>query len=135
MCPDCQSLKFTGKLRVAGKEWVDEVFKQNPGMNEVYPGESRYILDAFHIYEGRGEWFDLLNYPINRETFAYGGEEEEQNGFLITPDCIGCGACAEACPQKCIALGAPYVIAKEHCLQCGLRVEKCPAGAVRREQL
>ena len=66
MCPDCQSLNFTGQLRVAGKEWVDEVFKQNPGMNEVYPGESRYILDAFHIYEGRGEWFDLLNYPINR---------------------------------------------------------------------
>ena len=22
-------------------------------MNEVYPGESRYILDAFHIYQGR----------------------------------------------------------------------------------
>ena len=56
MCPDCQSLKFTGKLRVADKKWVDKVFEHNPGMNEVYPGESRYILDAFHIYEGCGEW-------------------------------------------------------------------------------
>ena len=32
---------------MAGKEWVDKVFQHNPGMNEVYPGESRYILDAF----------------------------------------------------------------------------------------
>lgn len=70
MCPDCQSLKFTGKLRVVDKSWVDKVFAQNPGMNEVYPGESRYILDAFHIYAGHGEWFDLLHYPISRETLA-----------------------------------------------------------------
>ena len=79
MCPDCQSLKFTGKLRVVDKSWVDKVFAQNPGMNEVYPGESRYILDAFHIYAGHGEWFDLLHYPISRETFAYGGERRARH--------------------------------------------------------
>ena len=54
MCPDCQSLKFNGKLKIVDKKWIDKVFEQNPGMNEVYPGESRYILDAFHIYEGHG---------------------------------------------------------------------------------
>mgnify|MGYP003209610593 CR=1 FL=1 len=82
MCPDCQSLKFTGKLRVVDKSWVDKVFAQNPGMNEVYPGESRYILDAFHIYAGHGEWFDLLHYPISRETFAYGVQR------LCDPGCM-----------------------------------------------
>ena len=132
MCPDCQSLKFTGRLRVADKAWVDKVFEQNPGMNEVYPGESRYILDAFHIYQGHGEWFDLLHYPISRETFAYGGDEEEHNGFEITDSCIGCGACAQACPQQCIVPGSPYQIHWEHCLQCGRCVEHCPAGAIRR---
>ena len=51
--------------------------------------------------------------------------------LMIYPDkCIGCGACAEACPQKCIEEGTPYVIDWEHCLQCGLCVEKCPAQAV-----
>lgn len=132
MCPDCQSLKFTGKLRVVDKTWVDQVFEENPGMNQVYPGQSRYALDAFHIYEGEGEWFDLLNYPINRERFAFGGAEPEPVGFVIGEECIGCGACAEGCPQKCIAPGAPYAIAPEHCLQCGLCAETCPVSAVHR---
>ena len=132
MCPDCQSLKFTGKQRIVGKEWVDQIFEENPGMNEVYPGQSRYILDAFHIYEGEGEWFDLLHYPISREQFAYGGGEEAYNGFAITGQCVGCGACASACPQQCITAGSPYLIDPAHCLQCGLCTEKCPADAVRR---
>ena len=132
MCPDCQSLKFTGRVRLADKKWVDEVFLQNPGMNEVYPGDSRYILDAFLIYEGRGEWFDLLSSPINRENFAYGGAEEEVSGFVISEPCIGCGRCAEECPQKCILPGQPYKIEKEHCLRCGLCMEVCPAEAVVR---
>lgn len=132
MCPDCQSLKFTGRLRVVEKSWVDRVFQENPGMNQVYPGESRYALDAFHIYEGEGEWFDLLSCPIRRERFAFGGAEAGPVGFEIGQGCTGCGACAEACPQRCIAAGAPYVIAAQNCLQCGLCAEVCPAGAVRR---
>ena len=117
MCPDCQSLKFTGKVRGVGKEWVDRVFEANPGMNEVYPGESRYALDAFLIYAGHGEWFDLLHYPINRETFAYGGDAEERNGFLITAACTGCGACAPVCPEGCIAGGEGliHVVDSESC--------------------
>lgn len=130
MCPDCQSLKFTGKLKIVGKEWVDKVFEQNPGMNEVYPGDTRYILDAFLIYEGSGEWFDLLNYPISRETFSYGGAEEERSGFEISGACIGCGACQKVCPQKCISEGTPFQIVHEHCLHCGACMEACPVQAV-----
>ena len=131
MCPDCQSLKFNGKLKIVDKKWVDKVFEQNPGMNEVYPGESRYILDAFHIYEGHGEWFDLLNYPISRETFSY-GMEEEKAGYHITDACIGCASCLDVCPQKCIGEGIPFVIQTDHCLQCGACVEKCSAEAIEK---
>lgn len=131
MCPDCQSLKFTGKVKKVEKKWVDEVFLQNPGMNEVYPGDTRYILDAFLIYEGSGEWFDLLHYPINRESFSY-GVSEEVCGFEITDSCIGCGKCLSVCPQKSIIEGSPYKIQPEHCLQCGACKEACPAEAVKK---
>lgn len=131
MCPDCQSLKFTGKVKRVGREWVDQVFEQNPGMNEVYPGETRKALEAFLIYEGSGEWFGLLHYPITRETFAY-GREEETAGFVIEESCIGCGACLAVCPQQCVAEGKPYKITWEHCLQCGACAEACPTGAVKR---
>lgn len=133
MCPDCQSLKFNGKVKKVEKKWVDEVFKQNPGMNEVYPGDTRYILDAFLIYEGYGEWFDLLHYPINRESFSY-GVEEEQAGYEIMANCTSCGTCLSVCPQKCITLGAnnAYKINPVHCLQCGACQEACPADAVRK---
>lgn len=131
MCPDCQSLKFCGKIKKVEKQWVDKVFQENPGMNEVYPGDTRYILDAFLIYEGSGEWFDLMHYPISRETFSY-GTKEERAGFEITDECIGCGSCLRACPQKCIAQGEPWRIDPVHCLQCGACREVCPAGAVRK---
>lgn len=130
--PANQSLKLYGKLKQVGREWVDRVFEKNPGMNEVYPGDSRYALDAFLIYEGYGEWFDLSCYPIKRERFAFGGAEPEKSGFEITHDCTGCGACAAVCPQKCIETGPPCKIRRENCLICGLCAEACPVGAVRR---
>ena len=78
MCPECQSLKFTGRLRIADKKWVDE----------------------------------------------------EVSGFFITDACIGCGRCAEECPQKCITPGESYQIVGNHCLRCGLCQETCPVGAI-----
>ena len=134
MCPDCQSLKFTGKVRRMEdqKKWVDAVFEHNPGMNEVYPGQSRYALDTFLIYEGTGEWFDLLHYPISREAFAFGGAELGPVGFRISERCTGCGCCAAVCLQQSIRAGSPYAITPEHCLQCGLCAASCPAQAIDR---
>ena len=32
--------------------WIDRIFKHNSSMNNVYPNESRYILEAFCLEEG-----------------------------------------------------------------------------------
>ncbi len=130
MCPDVQALKFWGKCKRVGTEWLDEVFVQNPSLCEVYPGHSRDALDCFLIYEGAGEWFNLAGYPINRETFAYGGAQEEHVGFTIGNECTECGACSKACPQQCITPDHPYYIEGRHCLHCGLCFENCPAHAI-----
>ncbi len=131
-CPDYQSLKFNGKVRIAGRNWLDKIFEHNPGLKAVYPGESRHILEVFHIYEGHGEWFDLLQEPIARVPFSYGDVQVEESGFVIGDNCISCGTCADACPQHCINAGNPYVILSEHCLQCGYCASVCPADAIRR---
>ena len=34
------------------KYWIDRIFKHNSSMNDVYPNESRYILEAFCLEEG-----------------------------------------------------------------------------------
>jgi len=45
--------------------------------------------------------------------------------------CMGCGRCAAACPQKCLAFGTPGVtIARADCRGCFHCREACPAGAL-----
>lgn len=111
------------------KKWIDRIFEENPSMNDVYPGESRYILEPFCIEEGNVEFFDLGVTPINRESFTLGGAKEVQKGFTIKDTCIQCGKCETICPQKCIK---NFVIDQSHCLHCGLCEEECPVGAVEK---
>ncbi len=41
------------------KYWLDKIFEQNLSMNDVYPGQSRYILEVFCIKRAIIETFDL----------------------------------------------------------------------------
>lgn len=129
-----QMVRLAGKVQKLAdqKKWIDRIFEENPSMNEVYPGESRYILEPFCIECGQIEFFDLGKNPIFRETFMIGPAVEEEKGFEITNDCIGCGKCKSDCPQQCISEGTPFVIRQEHCLHCELCFENCPVQAVRR---
>lgn len=125
-----QTIRLSGKIKKEDQRLLDRVFEQNPSMNDVYPGESRYILDVFCLYEGDGEFFDLGQEPIHRQSFSFGKDKAKQKGFRITGRCTGCGLCQKDCPQQCIREGAPYEIIGRHCLHCGLCAEKCPVNAI-----
>ena len=112
---------------------IDMMFELNPSMNVLYPGDARYICDAFYIEEGEGEYYDLGQRPLLRVPFVLGEVPQSPNGcFIIGEDCIGCGRCAEACPADCIEPGKPFRIQQEHCLRCGRCAEVCPTQAVKR---
>ena len=147
---DFQMVRLSGKAEKLAdqRQWIDRIFEENPVMNGVYPGESRYILEPFCISKGELEFFDLGKSPIYRESFVFGGEEAldealqekgkeaiscrapRKKGFLITDACIGCGKCMRGCPQQCITKGTPFLIHQENCLHCGLCFENCPVQAI-----
>ena len=52
--------------------------------------------------------------------------------ILKKEDCIGCGKCADNCPQRCIEAGSPYRISQNHCLHCGGCYKSCPVQAVEK---
>jgi ferredoxin len=120
--------RISGRAQKLGdqRRWIDEIFNHNPSMNDVYPRDSRYILEPFCIRIEQMEWFDLGVSPICRGEISLSTEK----GFVIGPNCIGCGKCMRSCPQQCICAGSPYQIAQEHCLHCGLCAETCPVHAI-----
>lgn len=133
--PDYRTCRLRGKVvhpegEVNQHKLVDAIFELNPSMNLLYSGENRYICDVFYIEKGEGEYFNLGQRPIFRKAFTLGGAVADPGRFFITGACIGCGTCAERCPEQCIAEGDPYVIDQSHCLRCGICQEACPAQAV-----
>lgn len=127
-----ETIRVWGKVRNVGQDLLGKIFEENPSMNNVYPGESRYILEVFCLEEGEGEYFSLGTEPITRHPFSFGKNTYRKKGFEITETCIGCGICASACPQQAIDEGSPYVIRQENCLHCGLCFRDCPAEAIIR---
>ena len=128
------AVSVRGKVRELGPELLPKLFEKNPYMAEIYPTEaSRAALTVFQLYEGNGEWFDLSKKPIERASFSFGGAEAAGDGYRITDACIGCGTCAEVCPQRCIDTSVtPARIEQAHCLHCGNCLCACPVQAVQR---
>ena len=54
--------------------------------------------------------------------------------YVISDDCVSCGACAGGCPVVAISEGDPhYQIDADTCIECGACAGTCPSGAISQE--
>ena len=50
--------------------------------------------------------------------------------YIISDECIMCGACEGECPVSAISAGDyKYVINADECIECGACAGVCPVGA------
>jgi len=125
------SVRIVGDINFCiDRDIVDKIFEHNSILNTLYPEDKRDILEAFYIYRGKGEIFDLSVEPPKRERFAFGGETVNPSGYRITDKCSACGLCIDTCPIGVISEGEPYLIQGSQCLECGLCAEACPEDAI-----
>ena len=45
-------------------------------------------------------------------------------------ECVGCGACADVCPQNAITVDDFAIIDASKCVECGACVDECPSSAI-----
>lgn len=131
---DKMAVSLRGKVKSIGKKNLDIMFDKNPYMKEIYPGDTREVLDVFCLYEAQGEYFDI-SVPSNiiRKSIVIGKVPEIQMGYFVGKDCIGCKLCYSVCPQKCIDIEQkPVVIEQNHCLHCGRCAQICPMQTIEK---
>lgn len=124
-----------GKISEAGAELLPQFFAEQKYLAEKYPDKK--AVSVLCMCAGSGEWQSLSGREGGSFTFGEAepepAAEPQKGGYLVTDACIGCGACADACPQGCITVGDKAEIAQADCLQCGCCADTCPVGAIEQQ--
>ena len=53
--------------------------------------------------------------------------------YIISDECIACGACIDSCPVSAISEGDKYEIDADSCIDCGVCASNCPTEAISPE--
>lgn len=131
---DKKAVSLRGTVKNIGKKNLDIMFEKNSYMKEIYPGDTREVLNVFCLYEAQGEYFDI-SVPSNiiRKNIVIGDVQDVQVGYYVGKSCIGCKLCYSVCPQKCIDIAQkPVVIEQNHCLHCGRCAQICPMQTIEK---
>lgn len=77
----------------------------------------------FNQHRGLGKFYTATMYPLYKR--------KTTEPFRVTTDCVGCGRCAEVCPDSLITLadGRPQW-KPAHCNLCFACLHHCPAHAI-----
>ncbi|MBR2287223.1 MAG: 4Fe-4S binding protein [Clostridia bacterium] len=131
-----ETIRLSGRVETLTeaeqKKWRDVLYREQPYLENVYPGETKNIDEIYVLRAYTISYFCLSTRPITRAYFSVGGAPEIRRGYRIGDDCIHCGTCQSVCPQGAISEGEPFVIDRSHCLECGNCMEHCPVGAIER---
>lgn len=131
---DKVAISIRGIIENIGKDNLDLIFEKNPYMKDIYPRDTREVLEVFRIIRGQGEFFDLRNPShIVRDYFVIGEEKQQKSGYYVGDECIRCKLCYSICPQKCIDISKkPVEIIQNNCLHCGRCAEICPKQNIKK---
>lgn len=123
-------VRVRGRIEFVENVFLEKIFEINPVLDEIYPEDTKDILEVFCLSSGTGEMYDSSCTPPKRERFAFGGAKVAEPGYKITEKCTACGICEELCPSGAISKGEIYKIDGAICLECGRCAEKCPQNAI-----
>lgn len=127
-----RAVSLRGSVKNIHHRLLDEIFEKNPYMKQIYPNDSREVLEVFCLYEAQGEYFDISDPShVIRKSLEIGKTKTVCTGYFIKDNCSGCRKCKTVCPQRCINVETiPAVIDQDHCLHCGRCVGVCPVQAI-----
>ena len=93
------------------------------GLGQTSPNPVLSTLDNF--------WDEYVAHVVDKKCPA-GSCRDLMHYFIIEENCVGCTACARACPVNCISgeRKMPHHIDQSACIKCGTCMEKCKFNAI-----